>query len=124
MFFTRRNVGMALSFTLALVVAEASLPPSVAVRVFLGAGGGLSGHLGRALVRSTDAGVRAVAGFCAVAFLLALLLPRAHQGMRWVAGQTSQGVPSRVAMPLLPPGPHPDGASGTPVGGRPLPRAG
>ncbi len=79
MFFTLRNVGMALSFTLALVVAEASLPPSVAVRVFLGAGGVLSGHLGRALVQSTDAGFRVFAGFCAVAFLLAFLLLRTHR---------------------------------------------
>ncbi|MGA9776595.1 MAG: MFS transporter, partial [Candidatus Dormiibacterota bacterium] len=78
MFFTLRTVGMALSFTLALVVAEASLPPSVAVRVFLGAGGVLSGHLGQALVQSTDAGFRVFAGFCAVAFLLALLLLRTH----------------------------------------------
>ena len=76
MFFTLRNVGMALSFTLALVVAEASLPPQLAVRVFLGAGGVLSGHLGQALVQSTDAGFRVFAGFCLVALILAVTLLR------------------------------------------------
>lgn len=76
MFFTLRNVGMALSFTLALVVAEASLPPAVAVRVFLGAGGVLSRGVSSALVRSTDAGFQVFAIFCGIAFLLAFILLR------------------------------------------------
>ena len=46
-FFTLRNVRVALSFTLALIAAETSLPPATAVRAFLGTGGVLSAHLGR-----------------------------------------------------------------------------
>lgn len=76
MFFTLRNVGMALSFTLALVIAEASLPPAAAVRIFLGAGGVLSHHVAGALVLSTDSGFRVFAMVCGVALLLALILLR------------------------------------------------
>lgn len=61
MFFTLRNTGIALSFTLALIAAETSLPPAVAVRVFLGSGGVLSAGSGNALVSSTDAGFRVFA---------------------------------------------------------------
>ena len=76
MFFTLRNVGVALSFTLALIAAETSLPPAVAVRAFLGTGGVLSAHLGHALVHSTDAGFRVFAVCLLVALLVALLLLR------------------------------------------------
>ncbi|MGH7691301.1 MAG: MFS transporter [Candidatus Dormibacteria bacterium] len=76
MFFTLRNVGVALSFTLALVAAESSLPPALAVQAFLGVGGVLSPHLGHALVHSTDAGFQVFAGCLLVALLLALGLLR------------------------------------------------
>ncbi len=76
MFFTLRNVGVALSFTLALIAAETSLPPAVAVRAFLGTGGVLSAHLGHALVHSTDAGFRVFAVCLLVALLVAFLLLR------------------------------------------------
>ncbi|HUY56394.1 MAG TPA: MFS transporter [Candidatus Micrarchaeaceae archaeon] len=76
MFFTLRNVGVALSFTLALVAAETSLPPAVAVRAFLGTGGVLSAHLGHALVQSTDAGFRVFAVCLLIAMLFAFLLLR------------------------------------------------
>ncbi len=36
MFYTFRNVGMALSLTLALVVAQASLSPKLASQIYLG----------------------------------------------------------------------------------------
>jgi EmrB/QacA subfamily drug resistance transporter len=91
MFFTLRNVGMALSFTLALVVAEASLPPQLAVRVFLGAGAALNGHLGLALVRSTDAGFRVFAGFCLVALVLAATCLHSRRAPQKAAGPVAQG---------------------------------
>jgi EmrB/QacA subfamily drug resistance transporter len=78
MFFTLRNVGMALSLTLALVVAEASLPPAVAVRVFLGVGSSLGAHAAGALVRSTDAGFRLFLVSYAVGLALALTTLRAR----------------------------------------------
>ncbi|MGH7643351.1 MAG: hypothetical protein ACRENX_10155 [Candidatus Dormibacteria bacterium] len=73
MFFTLRNFGVALSFTLALIAAETSLPPAVAVRAFLGTGGELSHPLGLALVQSTDAGFRVFAACLVVALFSALL---------------------------------------------------
>ncbi len=75
MFFTLRNGGMALSFTLALVVAESSLPPPVAVRVFLGVSS-LHGPLSAALVHATDAGFWVFAVFYAAALVLAAPLLR------------------------------------------------
>lgn len=79
MFYTFRNVGMALSLTLALVVAELSVPPAVASKVFLGTAGILSSHLESALVSSNDAGFRVFVGFYLVALLLSLTLLRPHK---------------------------------------------
>ncbi|HVC38950.1 MAG TPA: MFS transporter [Candidatus Dormibacteraeota bacterium] len=76
MFFTLRNVGVALSFTLALIAAATSLPPAVAVREFLGTGGVLASRLTLPLVHSTDAGFRVFGGCLVVALLLSLLLLR------------------------------------------------
>lgn len=79
MFYTFRNVGMALSLTLALVVAELSVPPAVASQVFLGTAGILSPHLESALVHANDAGFRVFVGFYVLAFVLALFLLRPHK---------------------------------------------
>ncbi len=72
MYFTLRNVGMALSLTLALLVAEASLSTRVATRVFLGTAGVLAPRSGAALVHATDAGFHLFAGFYLAAFVLGM----------------------------------------------------
>jgi EmrB/QacA subfamily drug resistance transporter len=74
MFFTLRNLGTSLSFTLALVVAESSLPHAVAVRIYLGTAGALGGHNAAALARATDAGFLVFTGLYACAALLSLRL--------------------------------------------------
>ena len=79
MFFTFRNVGMALSMTLALVIAELSVPPAVASQAFLGTAGVLSAHIQGALVHSTDVGFRSFVLFYLVALLLGLFLLRPHR---------------------------------------------
>lgn len=76
MFYTVRNVGMSMSLTLALVVAEMSVPPALAARAFLGAGDILSPGLEGTLVRSTDAGFRFFVAFYVIALLLSLILLR------------------------------------------------
>lgn len=79
MFYTFRNVGMALSLTLALVVAELSVPKAVASQVFLGTAGILSPHLESALVHSNDMGFRVFVAFYLLALLIALVLLRPHR---------------------------------------------
>lgn len=76
MFYTFRNVGMSLSLTLALVVAELSVPPAVASQAFLGTAGVLSPGVKDALVHSTDAGFRFFIVFYAIALLLGLFMLR------------------------------------------------
>jgi EmrB/QacA subfamily drug resistance transporter len=76
MFYTFRNVGMSMSLTLALVVAEMSVPPAVAAKAFLGMGNILNPGLEGTLVRSTDAGFRFFVAFYIVALLLSLALLR------------------------------------------------
>ncbi|PSR30158.1 MAG: MFS transporter, partial [Sulfobacillus benefaciens] len=76
MFYTFRNVGMALSLTLALVIAEASLPPVTASQVFLGTSGILDPSMKGALIRSTDVGFLVFVGFYALALVIALPLLR------------------------------------------------
>jgi EmrB/QacA subfamily drug resistance transporter len=80
MFFTFRNVGMALSLTLALVVAEVSLPPAVASRVYLGTSSLLSPAVKGALIHATNTAFWAFVGFYLLAFLLAVPLQRSHRG--------------------------------------------
>lgn len=79
MFYTFRNVGMALSLTLALVVAEASLPPRIASQVFLGTSNLLNPLMKGDLIHATDAGFWVFVGFYLVALLLALPLLRPHR---------------------------------------------
>jgi hypothetical protein len=76
MFYTFRNVGMALSLTLALVIAEASLPAATASQVFLGTAGILDPLMKGALIRSTDVGFLVFVGFYALALIIALPLLR------------------------------------------------
>ncbi len=78
MFYTFRNVGMALSLTLALVVAEVSLPPGIASEVYLGTANLLRPALKGALIHATNTAFWAFVGFYLLAFLLALPLLRAH----------------------------------------------
>lgn len=80
MFYTFRNVGMSLSFTLALVAAESSVPAQVASQAFLGTGGLLLPHLRDLLVQSSDAGFRLCVGFFVVALLLSTQLLIPHRG--------------------------------------------
>ncbi|MDP9728260.1 DHA2 family efflux MFS transporter permease subunit [Alicyclobacillus tolerans] len=79
MFYTFRNVGMSLSLTLALVVAEVSVPPSVASQAFLGTAGVLSTNIKSALVNSTDKGFQFFILFYAIAFICGLVLLRPHR---------------------------------------------
>lgn len=76
MFFTFRNVGMSLSLTLAILVAEASLPGAVATKAFLGTSGVLLPHFRNILTHSTDAGFRVFVVFYGIALLFALYLLR------------------------------------------------
>ena len=76
LFYTVRNVGMALSLTLALVIAEASLPKATASRVFLGTAGALSPGAGHALVSSTDAGFTVFVAFYGLALIGSVALLR------------------------------------------------
>ena len=79
LFYTVRNVGMALSLTLALVIAEASLPKATASRIFVGTAGALSPGAGHALVSSTDAGFTVFVAFYGLALMgSAALLRRAR----------------------------------------------
>ncbi len=78
MFYTFRNVGMALSLTLALVVAEVSLPPRIASEVYLGTANLLRPALKGALIHATNTAFWAFVGFYLLAFLLALPLLRAR----------------------------------------------
>lgn len=78
MFYTFRNVGMALSLTLALVVSEASLPAKVASQAFLGTAGILAPKLEGVLVHSTDAGFHFFVVFYGLALVLALSLLRSQ----------------------------------------------
>ena len=79
MFFTFRNVGMALSFTLALLVAEVSLPPAVAAQVYLGTSNLLDPAMKGALIHSTNVGFWVFCGFLVLALLTALPLLRNHK---------------------------------------------
>ena len=79
MFFTFRNVGMSLSMTLALVIAELSVPPAVASQAFLGTAGVLNAQVESALVHSTDIGFRWFVLFYIVALVLGLFLLRPHR---------------------------------------------
>lgn len=79
MFYTVRNAAMALSLTLALVVAEVSLPPSIAVRVFVGTNGLLAPKAAGQLVGATDDGFRVFAGFYLAALLVTLGLFRRNR---------------------------------------------
>ncbi|HVB04685.1 MAG TPA: MFS transporter [Acidimicrobiales bacterium] len=80
MFFTLRSLGTALSFTLALVVAEASLPRAVALRIYLGTERVIGAGQTRALARATDAGFLAFAALYLVAVVVACGLYRRDRG--------------------------------------------
>lgn len=79
-FFTIRYFGSSLSFTLALVVAELTLPPALAVKIYLGSSGVLGGATVNALVHSTDVGFRLFVAFYAVAWIFTLFLLRPARG--------------------------------------------
>lgn len=78
MFYTFRNVGMALSLTLALTIAEASLPPATATEAFVGASSILNPHLKNALVHATDTGFSTLVLFFLLALAVAVPLLRPH----------------------------------------------
>jgi hypothetical protein len=73
-FFTVRYIGSSLSFTLALVVAELSIPPALAVRIYLGSAGRIGAHAAVALVHSIDTGFRLFVGIYLVAAATTLFL--------------------------------------------------
>jgi len=91
MFYTFRNVGMALSLTLALVVAEVSLPPRIASEVYLGTANLLRPALKGALIHATNTAFLAFVGFYLLAFGLALPLLAAR--VRPLAGADSRTLP-------------------------------
>lgn len=74
MFYTVRNVGMALSQTIALVIAELSIPKTLATQAFLGDAGVQNPHVKNALVHATDAGFFYFIVFFAIALLLSIFL--------------------------------------------------
>lgn len=74
MFFTFRNVGMALSLTVALMVAEISLPPRVASAIYLGTSNILNAKMEGALVHATNVGFWVFVGFYLLALIIALAL--------------------------------------------------
>ena len=73
-FFTVRYLASSLSFTLSLVVAELTLAPALAVKVFLGSSGALGSSAKDALVHSTDVGFRLFVVFYLVALVFAAML--------------------------------------------------
>lgn len=76
MFFTFRNVGMALSLTLALVVAEISLPPAIAAKIYLGTSNLLNPAMQGALVHATNVGFWVFVAFYILALAAAIPLVR------------------------------------------------
>jgi EmrB/QacA subfamily drug resistance transporter len=78
MFYTFRNVGMALSLTLALVVAEVSLPPQVAAKIYLGTSNLLNPAMQGALVHATNVGFWVFVAFYILALASAVPLVRPH----------------------------------------------
>lgn len=79
MFYTFRNVGMSLSLTLALVIAELSVSPAVASEVFLGTGSILRTHVRTALVHAIDIGFRSFVLIFVACLIQALFLLRPHR---------------------------------------------
>lgn len=78
MFYTFRNVGMALSLTLALVVAEVSLPPAVAAKIYLGTSNLLNPTMQGALIHATNVGFWVFVAFYLLALASGLPLLRPH----------------------------------------------
>lgn len=79
MFFTFRNVGMALSLTLALVIAEASLPARVAQQIYLGTSDLLNPAMKGALVHATNVGFWVFVAFFILALGASIPLLRPHR---------------------------------------------
>lgn len=75
-FYTVRYIASSLSFTLALVVAEITLPPALAVKIYLGSSHVENSATINALVHSTDIGFKLFVGFYVVALAFALWLLR------------------------------------------------
>lgn len=75
-FYTVRYIGSSLSFTLALVVAELTLPPAIAVKIYLGSSSVLTQATSAALVHSTDVGFKLFVAFYVVALGFAFFLLR------------------------------------------------
>lgn len=78
MFFTFRNVGMALSLTLALLVAEVSLPPAVAAKIYLGTSNLLNPAMQGSLIHATNVGFWVFVVFYLLALAAAVPLLRPH----------------------------------------------
>jgi EmrB/QacA subfamily drug resistance transporter len=78
MFFTFRNVGMALSLTLALMIAEVSLPARLADQIYLGTAGILHPAVEGALVHATNVGFWVFVGFYLLALVTATTLVRSE----------------------------------------------
>ncbi len=89
MFYTLRNVGVSLSLTLALVIAEVSVPPQVATRALAGTSSKLSHSLVASLVHATDTGFRFFVLFFAAALVLILFLFRRVKITTAVASEES-----------------------------------
>ena len=75
-FYTVRYIASSLSFTLALVVAEVTLPPALAVKIYLGSSHVIDATTVKALVHSTDIGFKLFVCFYVVALFFALALLR------------------------------------------------
>lgn len=75
-FYTVRYIGSSLSFTLALVVAELTLAPALAVKIYLGSSSLLTSATADALVHSTDVGFELFVAFYFVALGFTVLLAR------------------------------------------------
>lgn len=82
MFYTFRNVGMALSLTLALVVAEISLSPKLASQIYLGTSNLLNPQVKGALIHATNVGFWVFVAFYLLALATAIPLLRPHHTTR------------------------------------------
>lgn len=90
MFYTFRNIGMSLSQTLGLVIAERSVPPAIASQAFLGTMGLQNTQIQSALVHATDTSFRFFAVFFVIAMLLGLFLLNSKRKSHVQAAQTQE----------------------------------
>lgn len=99
-FYTVRYIASSLSFTLALVVAEITLPPALAVKIYLGSSHIVNATTVQALVHSTDIGFKLFVGFYVVAFFFALALLRPSRVRQAVEDPANARAPESVSSKL------------------------